>query len=95
LGASCGLHLKEVDVDHASTEAFLRKVGVHPGYRYETEIRGRVRQCVFSRIGATGWMICHEVGEPDMQSSWAISPREFADKVLGRTVLDEIIDATE
>ena len=66
-------------MDYESTASFLSKRGIRPGHRYRSEIRGRVRDCVFSRIGGTGWMICHEVGEPDMQSSWAVKPEQFVD----------------
>ena len=59
------------------TTAILRQHGVYPGHRFEAEIRGRVRTCVFSRIGRTGRMICHEEGEPDMQSSWAWKTEDF------------------
>jgi len=31
----------------------------------------------FSRIGGTGWAVCHPPGEPDMQSSWAIKPERL------------------
>lgn len=69
-------------MDYQSTEAFLSKRGICPGTRYRTEIGGRVRDCVFSRIGGTGWMICHEVGEPDMQSSWGVKPEQFVEERL-------------
>jgi uncharacterized protein (UPF0179 family) len=64
-------------VNLQKTKEFCAARGLYGGYRYRAMVRGRVRDCVFSRIGGTGWMICHEVGEPDMQSSWAVSPEEF------------------
>jgi len=64
-------------VNLQTTREFCAAHGFCPGMRYQAEIRGRVRTCVFSRIGGTGWMICHEEGEPDMQSSWACSPESF------------------
>lgn len=59
------------------TQEFCRQHKIRPGMRFRAEIRGRERDCVFSRIGATGWMICHEEGEPDMQSCWAVEPEQF------------------
>ena len=64
------------------TRAILSSRGIRPGYRYKADIRGRVRDCVFSRIGGTGYMICHEEGEPDMQSSWAVLPEQFLKELL-------------
>lgn len=69
-------------MDYQSTEAFLIKRGIRPGTRFRTEVRGRVRDCVFSRIGGTGYMICHEVGEPDMQSCWGVKPEQFIEERL-------------
>jgi len=68
---------KNDQVNLQTTREFCAARGFRPGMRYQAEIRGRVRTCVFSRIGGTGWMICHEEGEPDMQSSWACSPESF------------------
>lgn len=64
-------------VNLQTTREFCAARGFYPGMRYRAVIRGRERTCVFSRIGGTGWMICHEEGEPDMQSSWACSPESF------------------
>ena len=64
-------------VNFQDTKEFCAAHGLRPGMRYRAVIRGRERSCVFSRISGTGWMICHEEGEPDMQSSWACSPEEF------------------
>jgi hypothetical protein len=55
-------------------ENFCQKHGIHPGYRMMDKRDGL---CEFSRIGGTGRLICHPVGEPDMQSSWAMTPEDF------------------
>lgn len=69
-------------MDYESTKAFLSERGIRPGTRFRTEVRGRVRDCVFSRIGATGWMVCHEEGEPDMQSCWLVKPEQFIKELV-------------
>ena len=69
-------------VNRQKTREFCAAHGFHPGMRYRAIVRGRVRNCVFSRIGGTGWMICHEVGEPDMQSSWAVAPETFLKELI-------------
>lgn len=65
-----------------TTMAFCQSQGLYEEKRFQAEIRGRVRTCVFSRIGGTGRLICHEEGEPDMQSSWAWTPETFLEKSL-------------
>ena len=69
-------------VNYGATQSFCASRGIHPGKRFRAEIRGRIRSCVFSRIGATGYMICHEEGEPDMQSSWTWSPEDYIRKTI-------------
>lgn len=64
------------------TREFLAARGIHPGHRFKDKRDG---PCVFSRIGATGKMVCHPEGEPDMQSSWVWSPEDFAKHVLNET----------
>ncbi len=68
--------------DLQKTEEFCAARGIRPGYRFEDKTDGT---CVFSRIGATGRMICHLVGDPDMQSSWAWTLEAFAKHALGET----------
>lgn len=60
-------------------EDFCRKRGIFPGYRMMDVDDG---ECEFSRIGGTGRLICHPVGESDMQSSWAMTPEDFAKRYL-------------
>ena len=61
------------------TREFCKERGIGPGFRFDDKKDGL---SVFSRIGATGRMICHPVGEPDMQSSWAMKPEDFAERYL-------------
>lgn len=60
-------------------EDFCRRHGIYPGYRMMDAEDG---PSVFSRIGGTGRLICHPEGEPDMQSSWAMTPEDFAKRYL-------------
>jgi len=59
------------------TREFLRKRGIRPGFVFDTNK-------VFSRIGRTGYMICHPAGEPDMQSSWAMKPEDFVKRYIDK-----------
>lgn len=62
-------------------EEFCRQHGIYRGYRMMDEEDG---PSVFSRIGGTGRLICHPVGEPDMQSSWAMTPEDFKKRYLNK-----------
>lgn len=57
----------------SQAEAFCRLHKIAPGFQFNDH--GTPSQ--FSRIGGTGMLICHPVGEPDMQSSWAMRPDDF------------------
>jgi hypothetical protein len=57
----------------SQAEAFCRLHKIQPGFQFDDH--GTLSQ--FSRIGGTGMLICHPVGEPDTQSSWAMSADNF------------------
>jgi len=63
--------------EHAvvKAHAFLESFGITIGYKFNDPDDGA---SVLSGIGVTGKLICHPVGEPDMQSSWVMSPEAFA-----------------
>lgn len=62
-------------------EQFCRERGINPGFRFVDSASG---PSVFSRIGGTGRLICHPEDEPDMQSSWAMTPEAFAKAYLDK-----------
>jgi len=64
---------------YAQAEKILVQHGIRPGYRYKDEREG---PSVYSRLGATGKMVCHPEGEPDMQSSWLMKPEDFIERYL-------------
>ena len=64
---------------HERVELFLAKHGVLAGHEFEDKDEG---SSVFAYVGKTGMMICHPVGEPDTQSSWAIHADVFVRKYL-------------
>ena len=62
-------------ISFEETEKFCQEHGIHPGLRIEDKTAG---PSVFGWISDLGFMICHTLGEPNIQSSWAMTPEVFA-----------------
>jgi len=56
-----------------AAEAFCRLHKIQHGFVFDD--RGTPSE--FSRVGGTGMLVCHPVGEPDMQSNWAMTTDNF------------------
>lgn len=62
-----------------AAEQLCRRRGIRPGFRMMDASDG---PSVLSRVSGTGYLICHPEGDPDMQSSWAMTPEEFEKRYL-------------
>lgn len=70
-------------------EEFCRKHNIKPGYRMHDMEDGL---SVFSRISGTGHLICHPVGEPDIQSSWAMTPENLQQELSELSLLGTALE---